>query len=259
MRGHGAGSFEALRVINGRFEGQCGNRPDARNRHHPHADLILGRCTFDSPIQVQKVLIQDQPRVQQRQQRIGEDIINLDHWSNDIVKAAMLHGLRQADAKDLQRAPHFVGQINRLAEQCLTGAEQSTLTMRLPALHMNRAEPSRTEHLGDPARVCPIRLVAHRRQRCVDLAGLHTNDIKAFFLETEEKVLAHRTRFKANPFDGVRECNQARRNVTNLTRQLALKQHPSLAINNAQRTRPQRHIQTNKVFHHLSPLFTDIL
>jgi hypothetical protein len=44
--------------------------------------------------------------------------------------------------------------------------------------------------------------------------------------------------------------------VADLTWQLALKQHGSLAINNAKRTGSQLYVYSGKIFHFSSPLFT---
>ncbi|MFT4784522.1 MAG: hypothetical protein ACI9IV_002268, partial [Paracoccaceae bacterium] len=52
---------------------------------------------------------------------------------------------------------------------------------------------------------------------------------------------------------------KARSDVAHLTRQLALKQYDSLAINNAKRTGSQRYVYSGKIFHFSSPLFTVIL
>jgi hypothetical protein len=64
-----------------------------------------------------------------------------------------------------------------------------------------------------------------------------------------EQVLTHRARLKTYPFNRVWKRAKARSDVAHLTRQLALKQYDSLAINNAKRTGSQRYVYSSKIFH----------
>ena len=68
MCGHGAGAFEACRIINSSFERERRNRTDTWNRHHPQANFIMAGRTLHAPIQLKIVLIKSDPRVQQGQQ-----------------------------------------------------------------------------------------------------------------------------------------------------------------------------------------------
>jgi len=88
------------------------------------------------------VLEQNRTRVEQGNDRMREHLIHLDHRSDQPVKTAVLDGSWQANSEDLQKAAHRVGQIHRLLKQSLSGAEQSTQTMRFTTLHMHRAEPA---------------------------------------------------------------------------------------------------------------------
>jgi hypothetical protein len=74
-----------------------------------------------------------------------------------------------------------------------------------------------------------------------------------------EQMLAHGARFKADPFNRMGKRSKTFSDVARLALQLSIHQHPSLAINNAKRTRSQRHVNSGKIFHLLSPLFTVIL
>jgi hypothetical protein len=58
---------------------------------------------FHAAIQLKIVLIQSDPRVQQRNQGMYEDVIHLDHRPYDVVKAAMTDGFGQTQAKDLRK------------------------------------------------------------------------------------------------------------------------------------------------------------
>ena len=122
MCGNRTRPFEAGRIIDGGLECQSSNRPDARNRHHPHANLVVGGCTFDASIQLQEVLMQNETCIEERQQGMCQDIINLDHRSNNPVKAAVLYALGQAYPEYLQQPANLVGQINRFVQQCFASA-----------------------------------------------------------------------------------------------------------------------------------------
>ena len=104
MGGNRARSFEARRIVNGSFEGQRRNRPDTRNGHHAEADLIPGGGTFDTAVQLKKVLIQDQTRIEQRNNCMCQDLIHFNHRTDEAVKAAMLHCLGKTEAKYLLTA-----------------------------------------------------------------------------------------------------------------------------------------------------------
>jgi hypothetical protein len=64
--------------------------------------LILAGGAFDTPVQFQKVLIQNHTCIQQRHQGMRQNVIHLDHRPDNTVKTAVLHSLGQANAKDLQ-------------------------------------------------------------------------------------------------------------------------------------------------------------
>jgi hypothetical protein len=64
-----------------------------------------------------------------------------------------------------------------------------------------------------------------------------------------EQVLTHRARLKTYPFNRIWKRAKARSDVADLTRQLALKQYDSLAINNAKCTGSQRYVYSGKIFH----------
>ena len=119
MSGNRARPFEARRIVNGSLEGQRGNRPNTRNGHYPEADLIPGGGTFDTAVQFKKVLIQDQSRIEQRDNRMRQDFIHFNHRTDEAVKAAMLHCLGKTEAEDLQQPAHFIGEINCLVSNAL--------------------------------------------------------------------------------------------------------------------------------------------
>ncbi len=66
----------------------------------------------------------------------------IENQPDDAIEAAMLDCFRQADAKYLQQPAHLVRQINGLVQQGFPCAQQCPNAVRLPALHMNRAEPT---------------------------------------------------------------------------------------------------------------------
>ncbi len=55
--------------------------------------------------------MQNQPSIEQRKHGMGQNFVHLDHRPSNTVKAAVLDGPRQADAKDLQQTAHFIGQV----------------------------------------------------------------------------------------------------------------------------------------------------
>ncbi len=62
--------------------------------------------------------------------------------------------------------------------------------MRLPALHVNGAKPTRPQDLGNAVRVGAIRLVGHRGQRSAHLPRFHADDVEPFCLQSIELMLA---------------------------------------------------------------------
>jgi ABC-type branched-subunit amino acid transport system ATPase component len=72
-------------------------------------------------------------------------------------------------------------------------------------------------------------------------------------LQAEEKVLAQRASLKADPHDWGAERIQEVGDFVDLTRELSLHANLATTVHNAKRARPKRHIQTNEVFHFLSP------
>ncbi len=136
------------------------------------------------------MLIENQPGVEQRQHGMYQNLVHLDHGPHDAIEAAMLGCFRQADAKYLQQPAHLVRQINGLVQQGFPCAQQCPNAVRLPALHMNRAEPTRPQDLGDAAGIVAICLVAHRGERGADLARLHADNIEPFRLQSVEQMLA---------------------------------------------------------------------
>lgn len=66
MRGNRAGTFEPRRIIYSRFERERSYWPNARNGHKPHTDFIVAGGALHAAIQLKIVLIESDPRVQQR-------------------------------------------------------------------------------------------------------------------------------------------------------------------------------------------------
>ncbi len=93
---------------------------------------------------------------------MSQNLIHLDHRPDHAVEAAVLHCLWQADAKYLQQSSHFICQINGLAQQGLSRAQKRPNPVRLPALHVNGAEPACPQNLGNAAGIIAIGLIAHR-------------------------------------------------------------------------------------------------
>ena len=92
MGGHSAGPSETGRIINGGFEGQRCDRSDTGNSHHPHANFVMSCSALDPPVQFQKVLMQDQTRIQERYQSMGQDIVHLDQRTADTVESVACIG-----------------------------------------------------------------------------------------------------------------------------------------------------------------------
>ena len=128
--------------------------------------------------------------------------------------------------------------------------------MRFPALHVNRAEPTRPQDLGDAACIVAIRLVSHRAQRGAHLARLHANDVKPVGLQSVGQVLAQGASLKANAFDWKGKYSQVARDLFDLARQVSFMKNRALAVENTNRTGSQRYIQASIIFHSKSPLFT---
>ncbi len=181
------------------------------------------------------MLEENRTRVEQRDDRMREHLIHLDHRSDQPVKAAVLDCSWQANSEDLQQAAHLVGQIHRLFEQCLSCAEQRTQPMRFTALHKHRAEPASAQYLSNALGVSFVRFVPHGRQRRAHLPGFHADDVETLVLQTEEKMSAERARFKADPLDWMGECLQAICDVINFARQLSLQTSFATAIDHAKR------------------------
>jgi hypothetical protein len=81
--------------------------------------------------------------------------------ANRLIESAVPKAGHELDTEDLEQAPHFVLQIDALAQQRLAGREQCAGVVALDALHMHPAVPPGTQDLRYPARVVPISLVAH--------------------------------------------------------------------------------------------------
>ena len=102
-----------------------------------------------------------------------------DGCADAVIERALVQTRRQAQTKYPEETTNLIAQIDAFPLHRFATAEQSANRMDLAALHVNGVEPAGPQHLGDPARVCLVGLVAHRGQRCIDLPRLHANDIKA--------------------------------------------------------------------------------
>ncbi len=171
----------------------------------------------------------------------------------------MLDSFGQAKPEDLQEASNLVRQIDCLVEQGFATTQQRACAMCLSALHVDRAEPASSQDMSNAAGVVLIGLVPHRRQGGANLASFHADDIKAIIRKPIEQMLAHGASLKPDPRNRVSEALQTLGDFTDITGQFALKGNATPRIHNAQRARSQRHIQSGKILHRLSPLFTDIL
>ena len=93
-------------------------------------------------------------------------------------KRGLVNTRRKAQAEDPEEPTNLVRQIDALALDGLATAQQSTNGMGLSALDMDWIEPPGPQHLRDPARICHVGLVAHRRQRGIHLAHFHADNIE---------------------------------------------------------------------------------
>jgi hypothetical protein len=55
------------------------------------------------------MLIQNDPRIEQWHESVCQKIIDLDHGPYNAFETAMLHSLRKANAKYLQKPANFIG------------------------------------------------------------------------------------------------------------------------------------------------------
>lgn len=140
-------------------------------------------------------------------------------------------------------------------EQRAPRAQEGADTVRLPALHMDRAEPAGPQDLGDASRVVAIRLVAHGREGRIDLPRFHADNIETPVPKSEVELLAHRPRFETDPGHRIGEIRQGVGNRFNFTGQLTLEADRSLLVDDAQRAAAQRHVQSSIVIHQSLPSF----
>ena len=113
--------------------------------------------------------------------------------------------------------------------------------------------------MGNATGIVLVRLVPHGGQGGADLARFHADDIKAITRKPIEQVLAHRTSLKPDPRNRVSGALQTLRDFIDVTGKLKFRCNAPSRVHNAQRTRSQLHIQSGKIFHLQSPLFTDLL
>ena len=144
------------------------------------------------------------------------------------VEGAARQPHRQLDAEDLQQAADLVLQVDALALHDLAAGEQRPGVVALDALHVHPAVPARAQDLGDAAGVVLVGLVAHGRQRRVDLAGLHADHVVAGLGQAVGQVLGQRAGLQPHLVDRLAELPQAADQVRHLGRDGPLK--PDLAV-----------------------------
>ncbi len=67
---------------------------------------------FHPAIQFKIVLEQDSTGIKQRNDRVRENFIHLDHRSHETVEATVFDGSGKANAEDLQNAAHLIGEVD---------------------------------------------------------------------------------------------------------------------------------------------------
>ena len=177
MRANGSGTFEASGIINGRLEISCRNRANARNSHHPQADVIIAGRTFDPPIQGKIVLY-----IATRAASNGS--IAWDNTSSTAIKGRTRSSklscwtvFWKAQSEDLQQPANLICQVHGCVEQGFAAAQQNSYLLVFKTLHMNRAEPPHPQYLRNPSGIVAIGLFAHLRQHCTDLSGFQADNV----------------------------------------------------------------------------------
>lgn len=90
---------------------------------------------FHAPIQLEVVLEQDHPRVERWDERMCENIVQLDHRPYQAIKRPVFHCSGQSHAEDFQQPTNLVGDCRRRpAEKQL----QSAFRPRLVAVFLLR-------------------------------------------------------------------------------------------------------------------------
>ena len=121
--------------------------------------------------------------------------------------------------------------------------------MAVQALDVDPAIPAGPEDLGEAASVVAVGLVAHRGQSDADLPGLQANDFEPGGLQPVGQVLRQRAGLEADRLHVTAEAAQSIDDGIDLGRNLRLQADLALVVHDADRDRPQRHVDSGVVGH----------
>jgi hypothetical protein len=151
--------------------------------------------------------------------------------------------------KHLQQPAQFVLEVDALLQDRLAAGQESAHLVAMQALDVDPAVPAGPEDLGKPAGVVAVGLVAHRRQRDADLPGLQADHFEAGRLQAVGQVLGKRAGLEADRLHIAAEPAQAIDDGIDLGRHFGLKADLALVVHDADRDRPQRHVDSGVVGH----------
>ena len=239
VSGNGARSLEACRVVDAGLERQCSNEADTGCRHQALADRIVVGHVAGSVIEFPEGVVQHQPGVQHRQQRVRQCLVGLDQRPDLGVEPAMPEALWQFDAEDLEEAPDLLLEIDALGQHRLAAGEQCSYLVTLNALDMYAAVSAAAQQLCDATRIILVGLVAHGRECRLHLPGLHADDLKASRLQAVGQVLGERAGLEADLRDLYLELTEESDDILYLRVRLAFGQQFSFVVDDAEMCRAQ--------------------
>ena len=159
-----------------------------------------------------------------------------------------------ADRPDLQpeaaqHAPDAAVDVDQLAEQELAGDQQRPDLLGRRRLAVDRPEPAHAEELGDAARVAPVRLDHHRRQRRPHVAGFQQHDLEAGLGEPAVQPGRQRSRLETDPLDLHPEIPDDLGERRGLAGRLHLFHHLPGGVHQAHARQLERHVNADEVPH----------
>src|SRR6476620_2795976 len=244
VRTHRSRSRKPARVFNGADVHQRGESTDTRHRHQQTADRIR-------PDLLQHRLVKDGDLLAQLPPRRKEGAHDQSNFGSAFkkcfdlpVKSETPAGARQQTER-LQHPAYHVGEPRRHAHELGARSEECPSAMRIEGLHVDRPIPSRAHDLGQPFGVVLVGLVELHLQSGLHFPGVQTLDIETSAAQTVNEPGCHRTGLDAHFGVDTSMLRNASRNCSRIGGADAAPKPPALLVDNADRGRLLRYVQSN--------------